>query len=226
MSQASGGEELWQCVNPACTPDPPVPLSFGKRFKVCPFCEAVLTTPSKLVTTAGPPLQTATPEADAELDLVASTSNLDILTPRTSESETTENSTHLAGAEHLIHPPSAEGVITVNQSDVGVSDTKGALGDTETHIKEETKSTTASSIQGENIAQGPSNEKLTQGPSDNPPRENLTQDHTNDPSSLGPLGAAQGTVDTGSSNQDATSPEFLHVDLGVSCLKDAYACGL
>ena len=220
MSQASGGEELWQCVNPACTPDPPVPLSFGKRFKVCPFCEAVLTTPSKLVTTAGPPLQTATPGADAELDLVASTSNLDILTPRTSlcESETTENSTHLAGAEHLIHPPSAEGVITVNQSDVGVSDTKGALGDTETHIKEETKSTTASSIPGEN---SPSNEKLTQGPSNNPPRENLTQDHTNDPSSLGPLGftegAAQleaGTVEAGSSNQDTTSPEVLHV--GVS----------
>ncbi len=225
MSQASGGEELWKCVNPDCTPDPPIsmPLSFGKRFKVCPFCEAVLTTPSKLVTTAGPPLQTATPGADAELDLVASTSNLDILTPRTSlcESETTENSTHLAGAEHLIHPPSAKGVITVNQSDVGVSDTKGALGDTETHIKEETKSTTASSIPGEN---SPSNEKLTQGPSNNPPRENLTQDHTNDPSSLGPLGAAQGTAEAGSSDKDATSPEFLHV--GVSCLKDAHACGL
>ncbi len=219
MSQASGGEELWQCVNPACT-HAPMPLSIGKRFNVCPFCEAVLTTPSKLVTTAGPPLQTATPEADAEL---TSTSNLDILTPRTSlrESETTENFTHLAGAEHLIHPPSAKGIIAVNQSDGGVSDTKGALGDTETHIKEETKSTTASFLPGEKIAQGPSNEKLTQGPSNNPPRENLTQDHTNDPSSLGPLGftegAAQleaGTVEAGSSNQDTTSPEVLHV--GVS----------
>ncbi len=151
----------------------------------------------------GPPLQTATSEVDSEL--VTST-NLDISTPRScvGESETTEKSTQVAGAEHLLHPPSAEGIIAGNQSDVGATGT-----DTETS-KENKESTTEDT-------QSPPREKLTRSHSKDPaipPGENLSQDQTNDSSSLSRLGLAEGaaqleegTVKAGSSDQDV-STEF------------------
>ncbi len=204
MSQASGGEERWQCA--ACTTS--VPLSIGKIFKVCPFCEAGLTTPTKSVT-ACLPLQTGT---DAELE-----TSILILSPRPAcESK---NFTLLAGTEHLTHPPSAEGIIAVNQSDVGATYTDTS---NEHIINEYTTENTEKTpnLPGEEVAQGPSNENLAQRPSNDPPREHLTRDHTNNLSPLG-LGLVEGdaqeagTVEVGSSDQNETSPEFLHV--GVSC---------
>ena len=201
MSQASGGEELCQCVNPACTTS--VPLSVGKNFNVCPYCEVGLTTPSKSAT-ACLPLQTAT---DAELETSTS-----ILSPRPSPCES-ENFPHLAGAERLTHPLSAEGIIAV-QPDVGTTGTE-----TECTTKNTEK---PPSLPGEEVAQGPSIENLAQEPPNDPPSppgEHLTRDHTNN---LSPLGLAEGdtqeagTVEVGSSDQNEASLEFLHV--GVSCL--------
>ena len=38
MSQTSGGDKLWRCRNPDCTPNSSIPFETGLTFKVCPFC--------------------------------------------------------------------------------------------------------------------------------------------------------------------------------------------
>ncbi len=151
-----------------------------------------------------PSLQTATLDADAEL--VTSTLNLDIKTPRPSpgEYETTDNFSHLpsTGAELLIHPPPAEGIITGIQSDVGATDT-------ETINKKSTMEDTQSSP---SLPVETPTQSLSKDPP-SPPGEKLTRSHSKDPPSPGEEGAEQlkaGTEEAGISDQTVTvkSPEF------------------
>ncbi len=143
-------------------------------------------------------MQTATPEADAE-----QLTSTDTLSPKLGESENFSDLPALAGAEHLIHPPPAEGIIAGNQSDVGTTDT-----DTDTEINKENKESTTENTQN------PPREKLPQSHSKDPSSpsgENLTRSLSGDAPSLGEEGAEQlkaCTEEAGISDENVNSPEF------------------
>ncbi len=85
MSQASGGEDLWTCINSACTGHPPIPHLIGSAFTSCPFCKTEQPTGKHIrdqKITAQVLSQRAILQPEAEADLVTRASNLEICTPQ------------------------------------------------------------------------------------------------------------------------------------------------